>query len=84
MTQTELDNTTTNLKCCAGELAYEIARSLFIGGCDRRKDLVLLQGYITAIEEYDLDAEENCIEEDELLLLIARAKRICRDCGCNN
>jgi hypothetical protein len=84
MTQTQLDNYITQFRCCSGELANEIANSLFIGGCDRTKDLVLLLGYITALTHYNLEAEENCITEEELNQLVAKAKRICNDCGCNN
>lgn len=84
MTQLELDNLTITLKCCSLEFAHEISNALMIGACDRREDLVLLRGYITAIEEYDLDAEDNCITFEELQQLIVKAKKICNHCGCNN
>lgn len=85
MKQEELDNDTTTLKCCLGKLGYEIANSLFIGGCDRTKELVLLDGYIRSIEVYDLEnTDTNCLTEIELKELISKGKNICNSCGCNN
>lgn len=84
MTQTELDSLVTELKCCSGKLAFEIATSLHIGGCDRSKELILLIGYITSLEVYDLDSEDNCLEEDDFNKIIIKAKNICNTCGCNN
>lgn len=84
MTQTQLDNYITEFKCCSGDIAYEIASSLFMGGCDRTDELVKLLGYIEALEHYDLDAEEHCLEADEYTQIVVLAKRICNSCGCNN
>lgn len=84
MTQAQLDTLVTDLKCCSGKLANEIANSLYIGGCDRSKELVLLIGYIGAIELYDLLSTDNCLEEDDFNKLITLAKKICNTCGCNN
>ncbi len=84
MTQTQLDNLVTELKCCSGKLANEIANSLYIGGCDRSKELILLIGYIGAIEDYRLDEDDNCLEDDDFNKIIVLAKNICNTCGCNN
>ena len=84
MTQTELDALILTFKCCSGELGNEITNSLYIGSCDRSNELILLIGYIEALGRYEIDGEDNCLEEEDYNKIIIKAKNICNTCGCNN
>jgi len=83
MTQTQLNNLIIKLKCCSSVKADEMATDAKKGHCINYKELVILNDYIEALQEYNLDdLTQNCLDEEEITNVINQSKSICSLCDC--
>lgn len=83
MTQLQLENLITKLKCCSATLADKIATSLSIGGCDNSIQLILLNDMIRQLLVYTLDdTTKNCLTDEQIDNIVVQSKNICDLCDC--
>jgi len=73
------------LKCCSAYLADKISTMLQNGKCDTSNQLILLNGLLELIINYNVTEEApNCLTEDQFEEVVAKATNICNICDCNN
>jgi hypothetical protein len=70
-------------QCCIGTLTNELVNAIKIGSKDIECKLIevrILQNMIKYIKCYDLDSEDNCITECELLKMFDYISTKCETC----
>jgi len=72
------------LKCCSANMADKISTYLQYGSCDNTNNLILLNGSIELIQDYNVEnIDINCLTEEEFDNVVIMATNICNLCNCN-
>ena len=85
ITQDNINFRLTHLQCCIGKLGEDITNSISIGNCylDKLNKLKILVGYFDALNCYDIESENNCLTEDQILEMFERVSKYYNICFPN-
>jgi len=75
-----------NLRCCIGDLAYQMVQAEIVGRDTTKqyRKLRYLEFAFCAIEGYDSESDLNCFTEDEVDLIAEQVNQICGCCNCGS